>query len=107
MIFKILMLAAVVAALFYMVMPPRRGRGGYAAGPAPVRRSPLFIALCLAAALGLSGALITAVIWMGSVAGGVTGGGYHGEADFLLTIAGALLAIAIACGVGAFFKRRG
>ncbi|WP_263910831.1 preprotein translocase subunit TatB [Achromobacter sp. 79A6] len=107
MIFKILMLAAVVAALFYMVMQPRRGRGGYGAGPAPVRRSPLFIALCLAAALGLSGALITAVIWMGSVAGGVTGGGYHGEADFLLTIAGALLAIAIACGVGAFFKRRG
>jgi len=27
MIFKILVLAAVVAALFYMVMQPRRGRG--------------------------------------------------------------------------------
>lgn len=107
MIFKILMLAAVVAGLFYLVMQPRRGRSGFNGSPAPVRRSPLFIALCVAAALGLSGALITAVIWMGSVASGVTGGGYHGQADFLLTIAGALLAIAIACGVGAFFKRRG
>jgi hypothetical protein len=109
MIVKILMLAAVVAALFFMVMQPRRGRGrgGYATGPAPARRTPLFIALCLATALALTGTLVTAVIWMGSVAGGVTGGGYHGEADFLLTIAGALLAIAVACGVGAFLKRKG
>lgn len=105
MIVKILMLAAVVAALFYMVMQPRRGRGGYGAPPA--RRAPLFIALCLAAALSVTGALVTAVLWMGSVAGGVTGGGYHGEADFLLTIAGALLAFAVACGVGAFLKRKG
>ncbi|ALX84854.1 preprotein translocase subunit TatB [Achromobacter denitrificans] len=107
MIVKILMLAAVVAALFFMVMQPRRGRGGHATGPAPARRTPLFIALCLATALALTGTLVTAVIWMGSVAGGVTGGGYHGEADFLLTIAGALLAIAVACGVGAFLKRKG
>ena len=107
MIVKILMLAAVVAALFFMMMQPRRGRGGYATGPAPVRRTPLFIALCLATALALTGTLVTAVIWMGSVAGGVTGGGYHGEADFLLTIAAALLAIAVACGVGAFLKRKG
>lgn len=105
MIVKILMLAAVVAALFFMVMQPCRGRGGHATGPA--RRTPLFIALCLATALALTGTLVTAVIWMGSVAGGVTGGGYHGEADFLLTIAGALLAIAVACGVGAFLKRKG
>lgn len=103
MIVKILMLAAVVAALFYMVMQPRRG--GYGAPPA--RRTPLFIALCLAAALSVTGALVTAVLWMGSVAGGVTGGGYRGEADFLLTIAGALLAFAVACGVGAFLKRKG
>ncbi|WP_063570036.1 hypothetical protein [Achromobacter ruhlandii] len=107
MIVKILMLAAVVAALFFMVMQPRRGRAGGATGPAPARRTPLFIALCLATALALTGTLVTAVIWMGSVAGGVTGGGYHGEADFLLTIAGALLAIAVACGVGAFLKRKG
>lgn len=107
MIIKILMLAAVVAALFYMVMQPRRGRAGYQGGAAPARRAPLFIALCLATALALTGALVTAVLWMGSVAGGVTGGGYHGEADFLLTIAGVLLAMAVACGVGAFLKRKG
>lgn len=106
MILKILMLAAVVAALFYMVMQPRRARGGYHGAAAPVRRAPLFIALCLATALSITGALVTAVLWMGSVASGVTGGGYHGEADFLLTIAGALLAIAVACGVGAFLKRK-
>ncbi|WYX36236.1 hypothetical protein WJ966_04445 [Achromobacter xylosoxidans] len=40
MILKILMLAAVVAALFYMVMQPRRARGGYhgAAAPGAARR---------------------------------------------------------------------
>lgn len=107
MIVKILMLAAVIAALFFMVMQPRRGRGGYATDAAPARRAPLFIALCLSTALALTGTLITAVIWMGSVASGVTGGGYHGEADFLLTIAGALLAITVACGVGVFLKRKG
>jgi len=44
---------------------------------------------------------------MGGVAGGVTGGGYHGEADFLLPVAASLLALSVACAVGAFLKRRG
>ncbi|WP_235490442.1 hypothetical protein [Achromobacter sp. DMS1] len=51
--------------------------------------------------------LLCVVLWMGSVAGGVTGGGYRGEADFLLPVAGSLLALAVACAVGAFLKRRG
>ncbi|WP_341865785.1 hypothetical protein [Achromobacter insolitus] len=37
----------------------------------------------------------------------VTGGGYRGQVDFLLPVAGTLLALAVVCAVGAFFKRRG
>ena len=52
------------------------------------------MALCIAAAISAVAALLTAVLWMGSVAGGVTGSGYHGEADFLLPVSGSLLALA-------------
>ena len=31
---------------------------------------------------------MSAVLWMGAVAGGVTGGGYRGQADYLLPVAG-------------------
>jgi hypothetical protein len=61
----------------------------------------------VAAAIATVASLLSVVLWMGSVAGGVTGGGYRGEADFLLPVAGSLLALAVACAVGAFLKRRG
>ena len=65
------------------------------------------LAFDIAAPLAAIAALLTAVLWAGSVAGGVTGGGYRGEADFLLPVSGVLLALSVACAVGAFFKRRG
>lgn len=105
MIFKILMLLLVVAGLIYWIKQPR-GVQPVAYAPARPRR-PAFIALCIAAAIAAIAALLTAVLWMGSVAGGVTGGGYRGEADFLLPVSGALLALSVACAIGAFFKRRG
>ncbi|WZB60225.1 preprotein translocase subunit TatB [Achromobacter xylosoxidans] len=71
------------------------------------RRKPAFVALCVGAALSLLASLMSAVLWMGPVAGGVTGGGYRGQADYLLPVAGCLLALAVACAVGAFFKRGG
>ena len=64
------------------------------------------MALCVGAALSLLASLMSAVLWMGAVAGGVTGGGYRGQADYLLPVAGPL-ALAVACAVGAFLKRRG
>ncbi len=106
MIFKILMLLLVVAGLVYWIKQPRRIQPGAPYRTVPARR-PAFIALCVATAISLVGAILTAVLWMGGVAGGVTGGGYHGEADFLLPVAGALLALSVACAVGAFLKRRG
>ncbi|WP_343499525.1 preprotein translocase subunit TatB [Achromobacter denitrificans] len=105
MIFKILMLLLVVAGLVYWIKQPRSVQPGASYAPAP--RRPAFVALCIAAAISAVAALLTAVLWMGSVAGGVTGSGYHGEADFLLPVSGSLLALAIACAVGAFLKRRG
>jgi len=109
MIFKILMLLLVVAGLVYWIKQPRRIQpGSQGASYAPVRaRRPVFIALCIAAAISAVAALMTALLWMGGVAGGVTGGGYHGEADYLLTVSGSLLALAVACAVAAFLKRRG
>lgn len=108
MIFKILILLLVVAGLIYWIKQPRRHPPGspYAYAPARPRR-PAFIALCIATALSTIGALATSIIWMGSVANGVTGGGYRGEQDFLLPVAGSLAALAVACAVGAFLKRRG
>ncbi|WP_454695198.1 preprotein translocase subunit TatB [Achromobacter aegrifaciens] len=106
MIFKILMLLLVVAGLVYWIKQPRRLQPAASYPPARPRR-PVFIALCIAATISVVASLLTALLWMGSVAGGVTGGGYHGEADFLLPVSGSLLALAIACAVGAFLKRRG
>ena len=105
MFFKILVLLAVAAGLVYLIRQPRRGQ---AAGATPRRaRKPAFVALCVGAALSLLASLMSAVLWMGAVAGGVTGGGYRGQADYLLPVAGCLLALAVACAVGAFLKRRG
>lgn len=107
MFFKILVLLAVAAGLVYLIKQPRRGA---AAGPlhaTRTRRKPAFVALCVGAALSLLASLMSAVLWMGPVAGGVTGGGYRGQADYLLPVAGCLLALAVACAVGAFFKRGG
>ncbi|WP_313623042.1 preprotein translocase subunit TatB [Achromobacter sp.] len=106
MIFKILMLLLVVAGLIYWIKQPRRVLPGAPYRTVPARR-PAFIVLCVATAIALVAAILTAVLWMGSVAGGVTGGGYRGEADFLLPVSGSLLAVSIACAVGAFLKRRG
>lgn len=109
MIFKILILLLVAAGLIYWIKQPRRiPPGAPGASYAPVRpRRPVFIALCIATVLAAVGALATSIIWMGSVANGVTGGGYRGEQDFLLPVAGSLAALAVACAVGAFLKRRG
>ena len=106
MIFKILMLLLVVAGLVYWIKQPRRVQPGAPYQPVRPRR-PIFIALCIAAAIAVVASLLTALLWMGGVAGGVTGGGYHGQVDFLLPVAGTLLALAVVCAVGAFFKRRG
>ncbi|MEN4918874.1 preprotein translocase subunit TatB [Achromobacter spanius] len=106
MIFKILMLLLVAAGLIYWIKQPRGIQPGAPYRTAPARR-PAFIALCVATAISLVAAILTAVLWAGSVAGGVTGGGYRGEADFLLPVSGSLLALSVACAVGAFLKRRG
>lgn len=106
MIFKILMLLLVVAGLVYWIKQPRSVQASASYAPARPRR-PAFVALCVAAAIATVASLLSVVLWMGSVAGGVTGGGYRGEADFLLPVAGSLLALAVACAVGAFLKRRG
>lgn len=109
MIFKILILLLIAAGLIYWIKQPRRSPPGAPYAPhAHVRpRRPAFIALCIATVLSAAGALATSIIWMGSVANGVTGGGYRGEQDFLLPLAGALAALAVACAVGAFLTRRG
>lgn len=106
MIFKILMLLLVVAGLVYWIKQPRRVQPGMPYPPVRPRR-PVFIALCIASAISVVASLLSALLWMGGVAGGVTGGGYHGEADFLLPVSGSLLALGVACAVGAFLKRRG
>ena len=106
MIFKILMLLLVVAGLVYWIRQPLGVQDAASRGPARPRR-PAVVARCVAAAIATVASLLSVVLWMGSVAGGVTGGGYRGEADFLLPVAGSLLALAVACAVGAFFKRRG
>ena len=88
MFFKILVLLAVAAGLVYLIRQPRRGQAAGAFHAAPARRKPAFVALCVGAALSLLASLMSAVLWMGAVAGGVTGGGYRGQADYLLPVSG-------------------
>ncbi|WP_349291593.1 hypothetical protein, partial [Achromobacter sp. Marseille-Q0513] len=107
MFFKILVLLAVAAGRVYLIKHPRRGQAAGAFHAAPARRKPAFVALCVGAALSLLASLMSAVLWMGAVAGGVTGGGYRGQADYLLPVAGRPLAPAAACGGGAGFPRPG
>ena len=78
MIFKILMLLLVVAGLIYWVKQPRRVQADVPYASARPRR-PGFIALCVAAAISAVASLLSAVLWMGGVAGGVSGGGYRGQ----------------------------
>ena len=106
MIFKILMLLLVVAGLIYWIKQPRGGQP-YSSYPAARPRRPVFIALCIAAALSVAASLMTFLLWAGGVAGGVTGGGFHGQVDLLLPVAGSLLALGVIFAVGAFLKRRG
>ena len=106
MIFKILMLLLVAAGLIYWIKQPRGGTP-YSPYPTARPRRPVFIALCIAAALSVAASLMTFLLWAGGVAGGVTGGGYRGQGDFLLPGAGTRLALAVVGAVGAFFNRRG
>ena len=102
MFFKILVLLAVAAGLVYLIRQPRRGQAAGAARRRAASRPSW--RLCVGAALSLLASLMSAVLWMGAVAGGVTGGGYRGQADYLLPVAGCLLALAVACAVGAFLS---
>ncbi|MBN3270068.1 hypothetical protein ACXXNA_19805 [Bordetella bronchiseptica] len=112
MLAKIILLAACVAALAYLLLS-RRARPVAAprplrALPAGRRRMPLYLGI--AAVLALAGALLSGFLLMTAMAGGVAGGGYRGQADFLQPIAIVLLAIGVVCAIAAlvsFFRQRG
>ncbi|AMG88580.1 hypothetical protein FYA99_10640 [Bordetella parapertussis] len=111
MLAKIILLAACVAALAYLLLS-RRARPAAAprplrALPAGRRRMPLYLGV--AAVLALAGALLSAFLLVTAMAGG-SGGGYRGQADFLQPVAIVLLAIGVVCAIAAlvsFFRQRG
>jgi len=94
MIAKILVITAFLVLLMYVLLP-RRGP----AVMAPSRERRAFAALCLAAVLLLLASAACAAFWLGSLSAGGQG------SRVLLPTAAVLLALALACGLGALLKR--
>jgi len=98
MIAKILVVAAFLVLLMYVVLPRRAPRPAWpAAAPRQGRRA--FAVLCVAAVLLLVMAVLCAAFWMGTLAGGEAGD------TTLLRVAAVLFTSAAACALAAFLKR--
>jgi len=98
---KLLIIAAVILGVLYLVLPKRRAH----AAPAPANR----LALTLLATAGVVLfilSLFCALLWLGGISDTVTGAGDVLGGTGLLRIAGVLLALSLACGVIVVFKRR-
>jgi len=104
MLVKILIIAAAIALILFLVLPKRK------VPTAPAHRRPegsrLVISLLASAAVCLSIlALFCFLLWVGGAAGMMTGGGEVISGNGLLRIMGVLLLLAIACGAVAWIKR--
>lgn len=93
MLAKIILLALLVAAALYLILPRRKGPRG------PARRGFLFC--CGACAVLLASALLASLLWMSRA----TLVGADGKLDFLLPMAMVQLILSLACGLMAWQRR--
>jgi len=96
MLLRVILLLAVIVLILYVALPERRikqlsdrvGRQGSRL---------MLVLLTLAATVFLVLAALCALIWLGSLNGGITGGGDVLASDTLLRLAGLFLVLALAC----------
>lgn len=103
MLVKILIIAAVIGLILYLVLPKRRVPKVRAA---PTRGSRLLLNLLASSAMVLCIlALFCLLLWLAGAAGVITGGGEVLGGTGLLRIAGVLFILGFACAVAAWLKR--
>jgi len=101
MLVKLLVIAVFIVLVLYVLLPKRRTVA------APARAGRLVLTLLASAGVLLFIlALFCALLWLGGIAGVVTGGGEVLGGTGLLRIAGLLLVLSIVCGVAVVFKLR-
>jgi hypothetical protein len=105
MLIKILIIAAAIGLILFVVLPKRPVPQ---APIAPRKEGSKLVVSLLASAAILLGilALFCFLLWLGGLAGVMTGGGEVMSGNGLLRIMGVLLLLAIACAIGAWLKRR-
>jgi len=105
MLLRILLLLAVIVAILYVALPTRRieqianhvGRRG---------NRLMMTLLTLSAMVFLALAALCAIVWLGSVNGGITGGGDVLSSTTLLRLAGLFLLLALACATMVVYGRK-
>ncbi|OZI56697.1 hypothetical protein [Bordetella genomosp. 4] len=103
MLVKILIIAVFIVLVMYVVLPKRRVS---TVSAAPTRGSRLALNLFASAAtLLFILALFCLLLWLGGLAGIITGGGEVLNGTGLLRIGGVLFVLAIACALAAWTKR--
>lgn len=104
MLVKILIIAVFIVLVMYVVLPKRRVSTTVSA--APSRGSRLALSLFASAAtLLFILALFCLLLWLGGLAGVITGGGEVLSGTGLLRIGGVLFVLSIACALAAWTKR--
>ncbi|MVW71131.1 MULTISPECIES: hypothetical protein [unclassified Bordetella] len=103
MLVKILIIAAFIGLILYVVLPKRR----IPQAPAvPARRGRLvFSLLSSAALLFIILALFCLMLWLGGATSAISGSGEVLSGNGLLRIAGVLGILALICGITAWIKR--
>ena len=104
MLVKILIIAVFIVLVMAVVLPKLRGPTVVSATPARGSRLALNL-LASAALLLLILALFCLLLWLGGLAGIVTGGGEVLNGTGLLRIGGVLFVLSIACALAAWTKR--
>lgn len=104
MLIKILIIAVIIGLIWFWIFPPKHRAPKVRAVPPPRGRLVLSL-LSSAAVLLFILAFFCLLLWLGGVAGVVTGGGEVIAGTGLLRIAGVLLLLAIICAVAAWYKR--
>jgi len=105
MLLRIVLLLAVIVLILYVALPERRV--AQLAGRAGRESSRLMmVLLTLAATVFLVLAALCAIIWLGTLGGGITGGGDVLASDTLLRLAGLFLVLALVCAALVVYGRR-
>lgn len=96
MLLKVVLLLVVIVLILYFVLPAKRA-DQLAATVGRRGNRVMMVLLTLGAIVMFLISALCALIWLGSIAGGVTGGGEVLQSDTLLRLAGLFLVLSLVC----------